>query len=69
MEDKDIRLRICWMLKLDRCMEEQRRLGIEADNFWHWYGEELAAIELALHIPESMSIQLAFPSFMLTATR
>jgi len=41
------------MLKQDRCLEEQRRLGIEADNLCRWYGNELAAIELTLRTPES----------------
>jgi hypothetical protein len=36
------------MLKLDRCTEEFRCLGIEADNLCWWFGRELAAIELAI---------------------
>jgi hypothetical protein len=36
------------MLKIDRCMEEHRRLGIEADNLCRWFGRELAAIELSI---------------------
>ena len=41
------------MLKQDRCLEEQHRLSVEADNLFQWYGNELAAVELALRIPES----------------
>jgi hypothetical protein len=36
------------MLKIDRCTEEYRRIGIEADNLCRWFGQELAAIELAI---------------------
>ncbi|KIJ59525.1 hypothetical protein HYDPIDRAFT_49728, partial [Hydnomerulius pinastri MD-312] len=49
MEDQDVQDRICAMLKRDRCLEEQRRLGAEADNLCRWYGTELAAVELVLH--------------------
>ncbi|KAG6369026.1 hypothetical protein JVT61DRAFT_1972 [Boletus reticuloceps] len=41
------------MLKLERCLEEQRRLGTEADNLCRWYGDELAVLELSLHTPRS----------------
>lgn len=53
MEDKSVRSGIRGLRKLDRCVEEQRRLGVEADNLWRWYGEELAAVELALRMPGS----------------
>jgi len=46
------------MLKCNQCLEECRRLGMEADNLCRWYGTELAAVELALHTPESMSSEL-----------
>ena len=36
------------MLKIDRCMEEHRHLGIEADNLCRWFGRELTAIELSI---------------------
>ena len=36
------------MLKVDRCVEENRRLGREADNLSRWFGRELAAIELSI---------------------
>ena len=48
VEDQDVRDGICAMLKCNHCLEEQRRLGIEADNLCRWYGAELAAVELAL---------------------
>ena len=53
VEDQDVRDGIRAMLKRDRCLEEQRRLSVEADNLCRWYGNELAAVELALRIPES----------------
>jgi len=53
VEDRDVRDGIHAMLKRDQCLEEQRRLGVEADNLCRWYGNELAAVELALHTPES----------------
>lgn len=39
-------------LKRDRCEEEQIRLSIEADNLCRFFGDELAALELALQLPE-----------------
>jgi hypothetical protein len=51
LEDADVREGIRAMLKLDRCLEEWRRLGIEADNLCRWFGCELAAVELALLTP------------------
>ena len=53
VEDQDVRDGIRAMLKRDRCLEEQRQLGVEADNLYWWYGNELAAIELMLRTPES----------------
>jgi len=48
LEDPDIRRGIRAMVKLDRCVEEQRRLGMESDNICRWFGRELNAVELAL---------------------
>ncbi|KAF8835150.1 hypothetical protein BDN67DRAFT_871741, partial [Paxillus ammoniavirescens] len=59
MEDKDIQDGIHTMLKRDRCLEEQRRLGTEADNLCRWYGTELTAVELALRIPANVIFFLA----------
>ena len=53
MDEKNVCHRICTMLKCDLCIEEQWRLGIEADNLCHWYGNELAAVEHALCTPGS----------------
>ncbi|KAF7977559.1 hypothetical protein HWV62_3356 [Athelia sp. TMB] len=39
------------LLKKDRCLEERRRLGDEADGLCRWLGAELAAVELALRSP------------------
>ena len=60
VEDQDVRDGIRAMLKRDRCLEEQRRLGVEADNLCRWYGNKLAAVELALRIPESGCPILAY---------
>ena len=54
-EDVDVREGIRAVLKTDRCLEEQRRLGTEADNMCRWFGCELCAIELAMRQPESKS--------------
>ncbi|KAG1846399.1 hypothetical protein DFJ58DRAFT_730530 [Suillus subalutaceus] len=51
LEDADVRDGIHALLKCKHCREEQKRLGIEADNLCHFFGEELAALELALHTP------------------
>ncbi|KIK77681.1 hypothetical protein PAXRUDRAFT_17336 [Paxillus rubicundulus Ve08.2h10] len=51
MEDQDVQDGIRGMLKRDHCLEEQCQLGIEADNLCRWYGDELAAVELALRTP------------------
>ncbi|KAI0716907.1 hypothetical protein C8Q76DRAFT_795144 [Earliella scabrosa] len=48
LDDPDMRRGIRVMLAKDRCLEERRRLGDEADNLCRWYGNELAAVELAL---------------------
>ncbi|KZT18731.1 hypothetical protein NEOLEDRAFT_1143025, partial [Neolentinus lepideus HHB14362 ss-1] len=49
--DANVRRGIRAMLKKDRCLEERRRLGIEADNMCRWFGRELAALELAIRSP------------------
>lgn len=56
LEDLTVREGIRAMLKADRCLEERRRLGDEADNLCRWYGWELGAVELATALPESKSI-------------
>ena len=48
LTDTKVRKGIRAMLKIDRCTEEFRRLGIEADNLCRWFGRELTAIELAI---------------------
>lgn len=48
LTDPKVRKGIRAMLKVDRCIEENRRLGIEADNLCRWFGRELAAIELSI---------------------
>lgn len=53
LEDSGVRAGIRGMLKVDRCCEEHKRLGMEADNLCRWYGRELCATELALCSPSS----------------
>lgn len=53
LEDLDVREGIRAMLKVDRCLEEQCRLGLEADNLCRAFGRELCALELAIANPSS----------------
>jgi len=53
--DVNVRKGIRAMLKKDRCQEELRRLGLEADNLCRWFGRELAAVKLASRLPASES--------------
>jgi hypothetical protein len=53
LTDVNVREGIRAMLKKDRCLEERRRLGLEADNLCRWFGCEVAAVELASRLPES----------------
>jgi len=48
LTDTKVRKGIRAMLKIDRCTEERRRLGIEADNLCRWFGRELTAVELSI---------------------
>jgi hypothetical protein len=69
LEDQEVRKGIQAMLKVDRCAEEYRRLEKEADNLCRWWGREIAAVELALHLPEclfSLSIPLASKDVLIT---
>ncbi|KAI0710611.1 hypothetical protein C8Q76DRAFT_624385 [Earliella scabrosa] len=56
LNDPDVRRGIRAMLARDRCLEERKRLGEEADNLCRWYGRELAAVELALRTPRFQPI-------------
>ncbi|KAG2751616.1 hypothetical protein P692DRAFT_20774814 [Suillus brevipes Sb2] len=56
LDDTSIRDGIRGLLKRDRCREEQVRLGIEADNLCRFFGNELAALELALRSPKNESL-------------
>lgn len=51
LDDPSIRSGIRAMIKLDRCLEEQRRLGHEADKLCSWFRRELGAVELAIRTP------------------
>ncbi|KAJ2931252.1 hypothetical protein H1R20_g5859, partial [Candolleomyces eurysporus] len=54
--DADVREGIRAFLKLDRCTEEQRRLGEEADNMLRWHRMELSAIIAALQDPANSDL-------------
>ncbi|PPR04246.1 hypothetical protein CVT26_004191 [Gymnopilus dilepis] len=56
LEDQDVRTGIRAKLKADRCKEEQRRLGWEADNLCRWFGREFAAVAVALRTPKNAHI-------------
>ncbi|KAG6816073.1 hypothetical protein H0H93_008564, partial [Arthromyces matolae] len=51
LKDAQVRQGIRALLKRDRCLEERRRLGVEADNLCRWFGRELCAIQVALNSP------------------
>jgi hypothetical protein len=55
LTDANVRKGIRAILKLDRCLEERRRLGIEADNMCAWFGRELAALTVSIQSPKSKS--------------
>ncbi|KIL57472.1 hypothetical protein M378DRAFT_16228 [Amanita muscaria Koide BX008] len=48
LDEPQVREGIRAMLKQDRCLEERRRLGLEADNLCRWFGQELCSLELAI---------------------
>jgi hypothetical protein len=56
LDDLNVREGIHAMLKADRCLEEHRRLGIEADNICHWFGKELAAVEVAIRTSSNQAL-------------
>ena len=62
LRDPDVREGIKAMLKKERCVEETRRLGLEADNLCCWFGKEYLAVELALATPTSNSFTYIFCS-------
>ncbi|KAJ2934568.1 hypothetical protein H1R20_g2518, partial [Candolleomyces eurysporus] len=53
VHDQDVRDGIRAMLRLQRCREERRRLGTEADNMFRWYRRELQAIMAAIDDPSN----------------
>lgn len=48
LTDAKIRKGIRAMLKRDRCIEEQHKLGREADGLGNWLERQLTAVELAI---------------------
>lgn len=63
LTEAPVRKGIRGMLKIDRCEEEQKRLGIEADRMCAWFGRELAAVTVALYSPDS---KLDFSDWIIT---
>ncbi|KAK0244954.1 hypothetical protein EDD85DRAFT_963291 [Armillaria nabsnona] len=55
LTDVDVRRGIRAMLQLDRCLEERRRLGREADNLLTWFKRELIALEISFKTVETNS--------------
>ena len=53
MTDQLVRKGIKAVLKIARCHEERRRVGIEADNLCRWFGKELSSIEVAVRFARS----------------
>ena len=53
LKDTDMQDGIHALIKTERCVEEQHRLGLEADNMCCWFGYELPAIHIALQQSES----------------
>jgi len=51
LEDLDVREGIRAMLRIDRCLEEECRLAMEADNLCRWLAEEVGTVELAIQTP------------------
>ena len=60
LDKPDVRSGIRAMIKLDRCTEEQGRLGLEADNMCAWFRRELGAVELAIRTPNCKYVFLYF---------
>ena len=56
LENPDVRSGIRAVLAKDRCLEERRRLEMEADNLCRSYSLNLAAVELAMQMPNSLSL-------------
>lgn len=59
LADPNVREGIRAMLKIDRCQEECRRLGMEADNLCRFFGREIRAVELAIARPTSTFCDLS----------
>ncbi|KAG6912950.1 hypothetical protein DXG01_010871, partial [Tephrocybe rancida] len=58
LQDSSVHEGIWAMLKVDRCLEEHRRLELEAGNLSRWLVRELAAVEVALNEPCNASLQV-----------
>ncbi|EDQ98442.1 uncharacterized protein LACBIDRAFT_335960 [Laccaria bicolor S238N-H82] len=62
LQEVEVWVGIQAMLKLDHCLEECRRLGVEADNLCCWFGRELLALETAVLSPSNQTIQTLLKS-------
>ncbi|KAJ7585718.1 hypothetical protein C8J56DRAFT_788625, partial [Mycena floridula] len=57
-ENAEVRQGIQATLKLDRCLEERRRLVTEADNLLRSFQRDLTAIEVALRLPQHQHLAI-----------
>lgn len=53
LEEPEVRHGIYALHRRERSSEERQRCGREADNMCIWYGKELAALDIAIHLPQS----------------
>ncbi|KAF9053459.1 hypothetical protein BJ165DRAFT_1339824 [Panaeolus papilionaceus] len=63
MDDPTVRAGIQAVLKLDRCLEERRRIGMEADNMCRQFGRDLLAAEVALRNSNNAHIAQQLTSY------
>ena len=60
LNDKNVCTGIKAVLQCDRCLEERRWLGREADNLCWYFGRRLGSIEVTLRCPKCTSICTLF---------
>ncbi|KAJ2914823.1 hypothetical protein MD484_g5591, partial [Candolleomyces efflorescens] len=56
VHDAGIRSGIRAVHRLERCAEETRRLGREADNMCRWFGREVSAVAAAMQDPANLGL-------------
>ena len=69
LEDAGVQDGIHALIKSQCCLEEQHRLGLEADNMCQWFGHKLAAIHITLCSYESKFIYIQKLVYYLIAFR